>query len=75
MEEGLMNKNLERRSERLWEADYYKMGKDQWKWDEYDEHWGFDMVPENRPTFMRDLEAYRNRQSGVPDQLDEEEKD
>eukprot|EP00972_Heterocapsa_arctica_P042385 6246605-Heterocapsa_arctica.AAC.1 len=43
LEAGLMMKNLERRSERLLAADYYQMGKDQWKWDEYDEIWGFAM--------------------------------
>eukprot|EP00972_Heterocapsa_arctica_P079955 11782120-Heterocapsa_arctica.AAC.1 len=69
MEAGLMKRNLERRSERLRAADYYQMGEDQSKWDEYDEIWGFDMVPENRPTHVRDLEGLRNRQSGAPDQL------
>eukprot|EP00972_Heterocapsa_arctica_P018946 2797902-Heterocapsa_arctica.AAC.1 len=75
MEAGLMKRILERRSKRLQEADYYQMGKDQWKWNEYDEFWGFDMVPENRPTYLRDLEGYRNRQSGAPDQLEEAETD
>eukprot|EP00972_Heterocapsa_arctica_P079954 11782119-Heterocapsa_arctica.AAC.1 len=63
MEAGLMKINLERMSERLRAADYYQMGEDQWKWDEYDEIWGFDMVPENRPTHATDLEGLRNRQS------------
>ncbi len=73
IEAGLMRQNLGRRSERLRMADYYQMGQDQWKWDEYDEIWGFGMVPVDRPTYARDLEGYRNRQAGVPDQLEESE--
>eukprot|EP00972_Heterocapsa_arctica_P072679 10730094-Heterocapsa_arctica.AAC.1 len=46
MEAGLTRQNLERRSERLRMADYYQMGQEQWKWDEYDDIWGFDNVLE-----------------------------
>jgi hypothetical protein len=56
-------------------ADYYQMGQEQWKWDEYDEIWGFDNVPEGTPTFLRDLNGLRNRQAGAPDQLEEEDKE
>jgi hypothetical protein len=73
MEDGLMKQNLGRRSERLRMTDNYRMGKEQWKWDEYDEIWGFALVPVDRPTYARDLEAFRNRQAGIPDQLEESE--
>eukprot|EP00972_Heterocapsa_arctica_P085530 12606129-Heterocapsa_arctica.AAC.1 len=49
------------------------MGKEQWKWDEYDEIWGFDHVLEGTPSYVRDLNGLRNRQSGTPDQLEEGE--
>eukprot|EP00972_Heterocapsa_arctica_P011648 1707188-Heterocapsa_arctica.AAC.1 len=49
------------------------MGKEQWKWDEYDEIWGFNHVPESRPTHLRDLNGLRNKQAGTPDQLEEGE--
>ncbi len=62
---------LERRSARQYLANYYHMG--QWKWDEYDEIWGFAMIPESNPEMMRNLEGLRNRQAGVPDQLEEDE--
>ena len=73
MEAGLMGQNLGRRSERLRMADYYQMGQEQRKWDEYDEIWGFGSVPTNIPTFVRDLQGLRNRQAGTPDQLEESE--
>jgi hypothetical protein len=48
------------------------MGQDQWKWDEYDEIWGFDRPMEGTPTFLADLNGLRNRHAGIPDQLEEE---
>eukprot|EP00972_Heterocapsa_arctica_P099028 14614094-Heterocapsa_arctica.AAC.1 len=73
MEEGLMRQNMERRSRRQYLSNYYKMGQEEWKWDEYDEIWGFAMVPESNPNHLRDLEGLRNRQAGIPDQLEEDE--
>ena len=46
---------------------------DEETWDEYDEIWGFAMVPESNPDHLRNLEALRNRQAGIPDQLEEDE--
>ena len=71
MEEGLMRTNWERRSERLRMTDYFQMGQEQWKWDEYDEIWGFDNVLQGA-NHLRDLNGLRNRQAGIPDQLEEE---
>jgi hypothetical protein len=73
MEEGLMRRNMERRSTRRYMSDYYQTGMEEWKWDEYDEIWGFAMVPESNPNHLRDLEALRQRQAGIPDQLEEDE--
>eukprot|EP00972_Heterocapsa_arctica_P100414 14808215-Heterocapsa_arctica.AAC.1 len=43
-----------------------------WKWDEYDEIWGFREVPESSPTYDRDLEALQLRRAGIPEQLEED---
>jgi len=73
IESGLSKLNLGRRSEKLYSEEYYQTGKEQWKWDEYDEIWGFDSVPSRHPNYTRDMEGLRNRQAGEPDQLDERE--
>jgi hypothetical protein len=73
MEEGLMARNMERRSARRYLSDYYQTGMEEWKWDEYDEIWGFAMVPDNHPNLTGDLEALRQRQAGIPAQLEEDE--
>ena len=73
IESGLLKLDLGRRSEKLYSEEYYQTGKEQWKWDEYDEIWGFDSVPSSHPNYTRDMEGLRNRQAGEPDQLDERE--
>jgi hypothetical protein len=73
IEEGLMAMHLERRSARRYMSDYHQTGKEQWKWDEYDEVWGFSNVPRDHPDYVRELEAHRLRQAGIPEQLEEDE--
>jgi hypothetical protein len=73
IEEGLMAMHLERRSARRYLSDYHQTGKEQWKWDEYDEIWGFTTIPRDHPDYAIDLEALRQRQAGIPAQLEEDE--
>ena len=68
-----MTKDLERRSEKRYLNNRYLATLTEEKWDEYDEIWGFAMIPESNPEMVRNLEGLRNRQAGVPDQLEEDE--
>ncbi len=52
VEAGLMTKNLDRRSERRYLTNHYLAGLNEEKWDEYDEIWGFAMVPESNPDLL-----------------------
>ncbi len=72
MEAGLMRQNLQRRSEILRMADYYQMGQEQWKWDEYDEIWGFEDVPTNFPDYQMHVDAFIDRRERVVPMLIEE---
>eukprot|EP00972_Heterocapsa_arctica_P016939 2500384-Heterocapsa_arctica.AAC.1 len=59
LESGLMCQNMNRRSARI--------RRKEWFWDEYDEIWGFDTVPENFPDYHVHAEALRDRcERGVP---------
>ena len=73
MEAGLMTQDVERRSEMMYLKNRYRATLTKEKWDEYDEILGFAMIPESDPEIMRNLEGLRNRQAGVPDQLEEDE--
>ena len=54
-------------------TNHYLAGLNEEKWDEYDEIWGCAMVPESNPDLLINLEGLRNRQAGIPDQLEEDE--
>eukprot|EP00972_Heterocapsa_arctica_P080559 11871349-Heterocapsa_arctica.AAC.1 len=59
-----MSQNTNHRSTRI--------RRKEWLWDEYDEIWGFDNVPENLPDYQMHIEALRDRcERGVPTLLDE----
>ena len=73
MEAGLMTQDVKRRSEMRYLKNRYRATLTKEKWDEYDEIWGFAMIPESDPDMTRNLEGLRNRQAGVPDQLEEDE--
>eukprot|EP00972_Heterocapsa_arctica_P106155 15637915-Heterocapsa_arctica.AAC.1 len=52
----------------------HRMRKKEWQWDEYDEIWGFDVIPESYPYYQRHAEALRDRyQRGVPTMIDEQD--
>eukprot|EP00972_Heterocapsa_arctica_P091498 13498056-Heterocapsa_arctica.AAC.1 len=53
---GLMNHNMERRSARQYGTNFYHMRMEDWKWDDYDEIWGFGIVPENCPEYQLNVE-------------------
>eukprot|EP00972_Heterocapsa_arctica_P038897 5731953-Heterocapsa_arctica.AAC.1 len=64
LEAGLMCQSLNHRSSRIREKE--------WLWDEYDEIWGFDMVPEEHIDYYMHSEALRDRhERGIPTLLDE----
>eukprot|EP00972_Heterocapsa_arctica_P007634 1113006-Heterocapsa_arctica.AAC.1 len=63
---GLMCQNMGRRSARIRRKD--------WPWDEYDEIWGFDMIPEDYPDYHLHAEALKDRyETGIPTPLDEQD--
>eukprot|EP00972_Heterocapsa_arctica_P108153 15927640-Heterocapsa_arctica.AAC.1 len=49
------------------------MRMEDWKWDEYDEVWGFGIVPEDCPEYQLNVDGLRDRKEGIPTQLEEEE--
>eukprot|EP00972_Heterocapsa_arctica_P038464 5666596-Heterocapsa_arctica.AAC.1 len=66
LEAVLMSQNMGRRSARI--------RRKEWRWDEYDEIWGFDMIPEDHPDYQLHAEALKDRcERGIPAQLDEED--
>eukprot|EP00972_Heterocapsa_arctica_P073799 10894254-Heterocapsa_arctica.AAC.1 len=66
LEAGLMSQNMGRRSARI--------RRKYWLWDEYDEIWGFDMIPEDFPDYHMNAEALRDRyERGIPTQLEEQD--
>jgi hypothetical protein len=73
MEAGLMTLDLKRRSDMRYQRNRFRATLTKEKWDEYDEIWGFAMIPENDANMLRNLDGLRNRQAGVPDQLEEDE--
>eukprot|EP00972_Heterocapsa_arctica_P066939 9877897-Heterocapsa_arctica.AAC.1 len=59
-----MSQNTHFRSRRL--------RRKEWQWDEYDEIWGFDQIPENFPDYHIHAEALRARhERGVSTMIDE----
>eukprot|EP00972_Heterocapsa_arctica_P061586 9083596-Heterocapsa_arctica.AAC.1 len=50
----------------------HRMRKKEWQWDEYDEIWGFDQIPEGYQDYQRHAEALRDRyERGVPTLIEE----
>eukprot|EP00972_Heterocapsa_arctica_P016841 2486287-Heterocapsa_arctica.AAC.1 len=64
LESDLMSQNTNFRSRRL--------RRKEWQWDEFDEIWGFDQIPESYPDYQIRAEALRDRhERGVPTMIDE----
>eukprot|EP00972_Heterocapsa_arctica_P071813 10607122-Heterocapsa_arctica.AAC.1 len=73
LETGLMSQTMGRRSARQYVTNFYNTRMEDWKWDEYDEIWGFGIVPEDCPECQLNVDGLRNRIAGIPAQLEEEE--
>eukprot|EP00972_Heterocapsa_arctica_P082795 12200771-Heterocapsa_arctica.AAC.1 len=46
---------------------------EEWKWSEYDEIWGFGLVPEDCPEYQLNANGLKDRKQGIPTQLEERE--